>query len=193
VGLPCQPRRPRIRVDVDGEGCRVAHLVEAHWPGLKDFFAPRKLSERTLQVRRLRNIRKRIGDSYIVRVNASVEFVDADVLNGSPPMDTIKDHLFRLRWIVSPGFQEAPVQPGEERRIRHSVMYETDINVWSSFSMLLSIKAGSFCNSIRRVSKGCCSKEKMDASNGASMDRWQSVGKSCDSERSILVVSKRRA
>ncbi len=47
--------------------------------------------------------------THIVRVDTPVEVFDADVLHGPSPMDAIKDHMFRLGWIISPSLQEAPV------------------------------------------------------------------------------------
>lgn len=49
--------------------------------------------------------------TYIVWVDTPVELFDTDVLHSPSPMDAIKHHLLRMGRIVSPGLQEAPVQP----------------------------------------------------------------------------------
>jgi hypothetical protein len=107
---------------------------------------------------------KRGSTAHIERVYAPVEFLHPDVFHGAPPVDAINDHLLRLGRVVSSSLQEAPVchivrarrgdvNNWESVEVDQSVD-GTNVSVWSSFGMLLSEKAGSFCSSSRRTSNG---------------------------------------
>jgi hypothetical protein len=144
--------------------------VEAHWQALKDPVPSGKLwyrrergDQTTFEISR--KGRARGGrTAYIERVYAPVEFLHPDVFHGAPPMDAINDHLLRLGRIVSASLQEAPgchivrarrgdVNNWESVEVGQGVS-GTDVSVWSSFGMLLSEKAGSFCSSSRKTSNG---------------------------------------
>jgi hypothetical protein len=95
-------------------------------------------------------------------------------------VDAINDHLLRLERIVSASLQEAPVchiararrgdvkvNNWESVEVGQRVWMGTNVSVWSSFGMLLSEKAGSFCSSSRRTSNGWYTVQRLEASKAS--------------------------